>query len=351
MCILDHKKDKSDDFSKIFITYPDLIKKNITDNVKSNNWSSDYLSRNNNVEKYIYETCKSLQIIGVSYLKYQQIKDTSDGYLTSDKGSMIGRNYELEARLSLRRALELFVEIYNFKVIKSNKENEFRLYFLVQNLKAFVVRAKNKKDYCNLSDKFSLQAISEIRKELKLFNITKPFYLKENIDLNKDGDIIHAFESFNNLFKATIPFISSLEKYIIGESYQSYAETSDIIHAHSGGITFNLKKYHVEIEALYSKIYFLSISMLKNLVEIGEKSLDNKIVELIYLFKNDLPKFLQIEKGDVVLVKNSVKARVVDILMSDYGCKKYKVEYIYKKNDWSFGFDEEWFTLKDLRKV
>jgi fumarylacetoacetate (FAA) hydrolase family protein len=46
-----------------------------------------------------------------------------------------------------------------------------------------------------------------------------------------------------------------------------------------------------------------------------------------------------------------IKAEVVEISKSKYGCKKYKVKYDDKRGNWNFTFEREWLMLKELTKI
>ena len=59
-------------FRPIFFQFPTLLKKEISSGVDVDDWGKDYLSKNKNVQKYIYEACESLQIYGISYTKHKK---------------------------------------------------------------------------------------------------------------------------------------------------------------------------------------------------------------------------------------------------------------------------------------
>lgn len=350
------KESQTEDnfFRPIFFQFPTLLKKGISSGINVGDWGKDYLSKHKNIEKYIYEACEALQIYGISYTKHnKELGIYSDEELNNGIGEVVGRNFEIEARLTLRRTQELFIESWHFKEIKSNKENVFRHFFLIKSLKAFYSRENNLKKFCDLSSSFDVKVISEIRQELKNLNISTPFYISNNKDYTKDEDMVRLLKSHSKLFEEAIEKLSDGQKLIFGESYQSYAETSDVIHGYSGGPKFNLKNYHQEINGLYARIAVLASNILKHLALIGENCVgNNDLIGAINELKTDaLPKSFLINIGDDVLVKRQVKAKVIEMSISKYGCKKYKVEYIDKRGDWSWSFEQEWFLLKDLAKL
>jgi len=341
-------------FKPILFEFPNLLKNSISSENQKTDWSKDYLSKNKNIEKYIYEACTALQIFGVSYTKCKkELSIYSDEELNNGIGEVVGRSFEIEARLTLRRTQELFIESWYFKEIINDKKNVFRNFFLIKNLKAFYSRETNLKKFCDLSSSFDIKAISDIRQELQNLNISTPFYISKNKDYQKDEDMVRLLKSHSKLFEEATGKMSDGQKLILGESYQSYAETSDVIHGYSGGPKFNLKNYHQEVDGLYARVVVLASNILKHLAIIGKDCIGNSdLIEAINGLETDnLPKSFLINIGDNVLVKREVKAKVAEISVSKYGCKKYKVEYTDKRGDWSWSFEQEWFLLKDLTRL
>jgi len=143
-------------------------------------------------EKYVFEACEALQIFGISYTKYKkELAIYSDEELNAGAGEIVGRNFEIEARLTLRRATELFLESWCFKETEIDKESILRHYFLIKNLKAFYLRDYNLKEFCDLSSSFDVKVISEIKLEMGKIDIPTPFYINGNKDYRTDKDIIH----------------------------------------------------------------------------------------------------------------------------------------------------------------
>lgn len=117
-------------FNTAFFVFPSLLKKSIIINLNTVDWDRDYLSKEKNTEKYIFEVCEALQILGVSHNKYtRELKQYSNEILNKGTGEIVGRCFEIEARLTLRRSLELFLECWNFKNITKDKEETFRHFF------------------------------------------------------------------------------------------------------------------------------------------------------------------------------------------------------------------------------
>jgi len=114
-----------------------------------------------------------------------------------------------------------------------------------------------------------------------------------------------------------------------------------------------LENVHREIEAIYARIGILSIHILKHLAGIGEKSLDcPEILDALNALQTgDLSEHMKIRVGDLVIVKNEVKAKVVEISVSDFGCEKYKVEFCDKRGEWTFSFDETEYVRSDLQRL
>ncbi len=343
----------NDFFRPILFQFPTLLKDAVSSESKITDWSKDYLSKNSNVEKYIFEACNEILLSGISYLKHnKELNIYSDQELNQGTGEVVGRNFEIEARLALRRLQELFIESWYFKELKNSQENTFRHFFLIKNLKAFYSRENNLKKFCELSSSFDTKVISEIREELNNLNLQTPFYIAKDKDYKKDSDVIYLLKSYVKLFEDATNKISEGQKVSLGESYQVYAETSEVIHGYSGGPKFNLKNYHQETQALYGRVAILASNILKHLVTIGEDAIQDKdLVEAIKGLKTDsLPDAFTLDIGDVVLVKKQIRAKITDISVSKFGCKKYKVEYVDKRGEWSWAFEQEWFLLKDLVK-
>lgn len=352
------RKNKSSDidedfFRPILFLFPNILKESVSANTDVKDWEKDYLSKNKNIEKYIFNACEALQISGISYQKYKrELERYSDEELNQKTGRIVGRNFEVEARLTLRRVLELFVESWHFAEVGSN-ENIFRHLFLIKNLKAFYSRNSSAKEFCDFPLEFDTKAISEIRTELDTLSVQNPFYLVNNKDFKKDGDIKHLLKSFRNLLEEALPKMSDGLRAMVGESYQLYAETSDVIHGFSGGPNFNLRNYHREIMGLYVRSAILASNILKYLVIIGENSINNNdIKNAINGLKTDgLPRSFVLNVGDEVLVLGQIKAEIVEISQSKYKCKKYKVKYDDKSGEWSWSFEREWFVIKELTKL
>ncbi|HED05089.1 MAG TPA: hypothetical protein ENI61_00210, partial [Ignavibacteria bacterium] len=221
-------------FCSLLFLLPNILKENISSRIDIEDWRKDYLSNNKNIEKYIYNACEALQICGISYTKYtKELKRYSDEELNNGAGEIVGRNFEIEARLMLRRILELFVESWHFKEIKKNKEETFRHFFLLRNLKAFYTRKSNAREFCDFDLEFDTNAILEIRKKLTTVSVQNPFYFTNKKDFSRDGDIKHLLKPFRNLLEDAMPKMTDGLREIIGESYQLYAETSDVVHGFS----------------------------------------------------------------------------------------------------------------------
>lgn len=347
-------KIDEDFFRPILFQFPEILKKSISSDIEIEDWGKDYLSKNKNVEKYIHDACEALQISGISYAKYKkELSIYSNNDLNQKTGKVVGKNFEIDARLALRRTLELFIESWHFKEISIEKDKILRHFFLIKNLKAFYSRKSNIEEFYNFTLEFDSKVISEIRAELDSLSIKNVFYLVNNKDFNKDEDVKDLTKSFFKLLKEALPKIPDGQKEMIGGSYQLYAETSEVVHGYSGGPTFNLKNYHQEIEGLYARIAVLSSSILKHLAIIGDTYISNQdIKNAIYGLKTvDLPQNYLFSVGDKVLVLKQIKAEIVEISTSKYGCKKYKVKYSDKRGDWSWAFNREWFLLKDLTKL
>lgn len=341
-------------FRPILFLFPNILKENVSSKTDIDNWKIDYLSKNKNIERYIYGACEALQICGISYTKYRkELRRYSNEELNKGAGEIVGRNFEIEARLMLRRILELFIESFHFEKIKGNQESTFRHFLLLRNLKAFYSRKSNAKEFCDFDLEFDNKAISEIRSELNNISIQGPFYLTNNKDFNKDSDIKQLFKPFRNLLEESMSGMTDGLREMVGESYQMYAETSDVIHGFSGGPNFNLRNYHTEVMALYARSAVLGSNILKYLVAIGENQISNtNIKDAIRGLKTDgLPQNFTFTVGDKVLVLRQIKAEITEISQTKYGCKKYKVKYDDKHGEWSWAFEREWFLLKELSKL
>ena len=313
---------EEDFFRPILFQFPSLLKKSVSSEEDISNWGKDYLSKSKNVEKYIHDACEALQTCGISYIKYKKELGTyPDDELNKKIGRVVGRNFEIEARLALRRTLELLIESWHFKEIKTDKENIFRHFFLIRNLKAFYSRKSNVERFCDFSLEFDTNAISEIRTELNKLSIQNVFYLTNSKDFNKDGDVKKLIRPFYNLLEEAMPKMSDVLKEMVGGSYQLYAETSEVIHGFSGGPNFNLRNYHREVTGLYARSAVLASNILKHLAIIGEGHIsDTNIREAINGLKTDsLPQDFVLDVGDKVLVLGQIKAEIVEVSQSKYG--------------------------------
>lgn len=344
----------NDFFKPIFFEFSDVIKKDISSNLDLSNLKRDYLAKEYNIQKYVFDGCEQLQVIGTSYIKYKrELTRYSNDELNEKIGNVIGRNFEIEARLALRRSMELLIESWYFKEIKENRENILRKFFLIRNLKAFYKRNNNSKTFCNFPLESDIKAIKEIRLELNSLPALDLFYLNPDKNYNDDKDVKDLTVSFRNLLKDALLKMSDGLREIIGSSYQLYPETSEVIHGFSGGPKFNLKNYHNEIIAIYGRTAVLASNILKYLIVIGDGYISNKdiIDEIKGIETDQLPPDYNFNVGDKVLVCGQVKGEIIDISLSDYGCKKYKVKFNDKRGMWDFKFEREYFLLKELTKI
>src|SRR3989344_7662897 len=345
---------EEDFFRPILFQFPNLLKESVSSEEDINNWGKDYLSKNKSVEKYIHDACEALQICGISYTKYKkELVAYSDNELNQKTGKVVGKNFEIEARLALRRMLELFVESWHFKEIVADKERVFRRFFLIKNLKAFHSRKSNVEEFCDFILDFDTKAILEIRTELGSLSVQSVFYLANGKDFKKDGDVKDLTKSFFKLLKEAMPKMPDGQREMVGGSYQLYAETSEVVHGYSGGLTFNLKNYNQEIGGLYARVAVLASNILKHLAIIGDNYVgNNDIKEAINGLKTEsLPQSFLFSVVDKVLVLKQIKAEIVEVSASKYGCKKYKVKYDDKRENWSWSFNREWFLLKEISKL
>jgi len=343
-----------DFFRPILFQFPEVLKNSISTNIDTGEWEKDYLGKNKTVEKYIYDACEALQICGISYTKYKkELGAYSDKELNQKTGKIVGKNFEIEARLALRRTLELFVESWHFKEIATDKEKVLRHFFLIKNLKALHSRKSNIREFCDFILDFDTKAISEIRTELEGLSVQNVFYLTDGKNFKKDGDVKDLMKSFFKLLKEATPKMPDGQREMVGGSYQLYAETSEVVHGYSGGPVFNLINYHQEIEGLYARVAILASNILKHLAIIGDNHIgNNDIKEAIDGLRTDnLPQRLLFDVGDKVLVLRQIKAEIVEVSTSKYGYKKYRVKYDDKRENWSFSFEREWFLLKEISKL
>lgn len=334
----------------ILLEFPQLLKKQLQFDVE--NSKKDYMSRLNNIEKYIYNACEMLQVSGISYNKYiEEISKWQNDQFKDDIGEVIGRNFEIEARLYLRRVMELFIETFNFKLVYiDHREKVIRQYHLIRAFQAYSQKKKLKEKYEELTSLYIQSRIDSLKTELS--SLEDVFYLDSTKKLSKDKDIPRLIMSFESLLKFSLPIMDDMQKELVGNSYQKYASTSNVIHGYSGLMKFSLLDYHQELDALYAQIYLFGIMILKDLVQIGEGVLeDSEILRAILELKSSLSEEFTIELDDIVLVKNQIKAKIVDIKESSYKIKKYKVEYIEKLGDFTLSFPDEWYLLRDLRKI
>ncbi len=345
-------KTFSEFYTNVFGELPQRLKQCAAKNSDVDLWRKDYLSKQTNVQKYVFLACEQLQIIGVSYLKYNRdLTRYTSGELATENGNIVARSFEKEARLCLRRASELFIESWNFQ-LAGDKESILRTYFLIRSLEAFYKRKRNSEKYCNLVRKWDTSVIKEIRDALRDRDLNT-FFLNSNRDPQLDTGMRKLRKGYLDMLDDSIPKMTPRERLAVGESYQLYAETSDVIHGFTGNAEFKLENVHREIESIFARIGILSVHILKCLAGIGEKVLDcpEILTALNSLETGDLSEHMKVNVGDLVLVKNEVKARVVEISVSKFGCEKYRVEFCDKRGEFTFSFEETEYVRSDLRKL
>lgn len=316
----------------------------------------DYLSKEQNVEKYIYEACEQLQTYGVSYGRWKkELSGYSKEDLTKGVGGFVVRSYEREARLTLRRALELFIESWHFSRIDSGLDSEIRHYFLIRNLKAFDKRKDQLDEYCDYTSSWDERVIEQIKNELEQLEDPEKdyFYRQAGKDWRNDSDLRHYTKGFGSLVRSALPNMSEREQKAVGSSYEIYSESSEVIHGYSGGPEFKLDNPNHDLHILYGRVFLLAAPIIKNLATIGRNVLNcPDLIEAIFnLETDDLPDSLKIQKGDWVLVRGQVRAIVSEVNISQYGCEKYTVEYKDKRGDWSLQFDDTELLRHEIEKI
>lgn len=346
-------KEKDSFFALTFFEFPQKLKKCALQDADLKEWKRDYLSKQKNIQKYIFNACEQIQTFGVAYQKYQrELNRYSPQELKGDIGNVVSRSFEREARLTLRRAMELFIESWNFNKT-SNKEESLKDYFLIRALQAFYGRKTNLKEFCDYHKKWDEQVVNEIKNSLNSRNFNSNFYFDPNRNPQNDGDILHLRKSFLKILKDSLKAMTNKERFAIGGSYQLYAETSEIIHAFSGSVEFKLNNIHKELLAIYARVAILAFHILKNLSGIGNEILKcEELLKALDSFEtNEFSNSLDIQKGDLVLVRNEIKAKVIKIEVSGYGCKKYHVEFCDKRGNWNFSFQNNIFLREELQKI
>ncbi len=346
-------KERDSFFSLVFFMFPQKLKKCASQGADIKEWRRDYLSKQKNIQKYIFDACEQIQTFGVTYQKYKrELKRYSSSELQSDIGNVISRSFEKEARLILRRAMELFIESWNFNKV-SNKEESIRYYFLIRALQAFYGRKTNLKEFCDYDKKWDEQVVDEIKNSLIGIALDSNFYFEKSRSPQNDKDILYLRKSFKKILKDSLKQMTEKERFAVGGSYQLYAETSEVIHAFSGSTEFKLIDVHKELTAIYARTAVLAFHILKNLSGIGNGVLVcNELLQALNNFDtNKFSGFLDIQEGDLVLVRNEVKAKVIKVEVSGYGCKKYHVQFCDKRNGWSFGFQDTVFLREELQKL
>jgi hypothetical protein len=329
------------------------IKECATQEIDIKKCERDILSKDNNIRKYIYQACKQIQGFGIGYEKFQKEIGTLDkkGHELTDSEEMVVRQYEKEANLMLRSAIELYIESWNFER-EVNKEDAVRSYYLVKTLQAFFKRNSNSEKYCDYPLNGDIKNITDIRSELKSLPTTFFFY-KKGKDPQKDKDVIHLTKSYTTLLDEALEHMTPRERFALGESYQQYVNTSDSIHGYAGSPIFEIDDVQNFMKVLHGGVYILALYTQKNLTKIGSGVLpcQDLLDTLDGIESDDFNGDLKIDIGDYVLVRRQIKAVVKNVTFSDYGCAKYEVEFHDKRGDTSWSFEETMYLRKDLEKL
>jgi len=115
-----------------------------------------------------------------------------------------------------------------------------RTYFLIRALESFYKRKRNSEKYCNLVRKWDTSVIKEIRDTLKDRSLDV-FFLNPNRDPQLDAGMRKLRKGYLEMLDDSIRKMTPRERLAIGESYQLYAETSDVIHGFTGSAEFKLE--------------------------------------------------------------------------------------------------------------
>jgi len=336
-----------------FFRTPQRIKECAASGIDINKCERDILSKNNNIQKYVYQACKQIQTFGISYQKFlKEIGNLNKkGHELTDSEEMVVRSFEKEANLMLRSAVELYIESWNF-ARESKKEEAIRAYYLVKTLQAFFKRNRNSEKYCDYPQQGDILNIVDIRKELKNLTTTFFFFAKGK-NLQKDKDVIHLTKSYTTLLDEALKHMTPRERFALGESYQQYVNTSDSIHGYAGSPVFEIDDVQEFMKVLYGGVYILAVYTQKNLTKIGSGVLpcQGLLDALDGIESDDFNGDLKIDIGDSVLVKRQIKAVVKNVMFSDYGCARYEVEFNDKRGDASWSFEKTLYLRKDLQKL
>lgn len=342
-----------DPTNPILFWFPEELKKVLSFDVETS--QKDYTYKTKNIERYIYDACQVLQLCGVSYNKYiTDLSRYTDEELKTGAGQMVGINFEIEARLHLRRLMERFVELKNFcEVSQIDREKTIRQYHLLKVLQAYSQKLFNEKEFIAeaIHANYYEERIENIKKELGV--LSSAFYLDTSRSIQRAQDIPYLIKRFNGFLKLSLPLMNDMEKQVMGNSYQQYAETSNVLHSYSGLAKFKSERYHNELKAIYAMIHIISICILKDLAKLAGPLFEEypSIISGISLLKNDLPDFLQISVGDEVVVrKHGVKGRVLEIKESQYKIKIYKLEFVEKIGVLTVAMNRDRYLLGELMK-
>jgi hypothetical protein len=332
---------------------PQQIKECAAKEIDIKKCERDILLKDYNIRKYIYQACKQIQGFGIGYEKFQKEIGALDkkGHELTDSEEMVVRQYEKEANLMLRSAVELYIESWNF-ARETNKEDAVRSYYLVKTLQAFFKRNSNSEKYCDHPLNGDIKNITDIRSELESLPTTFFFYNKGK-DPQKDKDVIRLTKSYTTLLDEALVHMTPRERFALGESYQQYVNTSDSIHGYTGSPVFEIDDVQNFMKVLHGGVYILALYTQKNLTKIGSEVLPCKdlIDALDGIESGDFNGVLKIDVGDCVIVKRQIKASVKKITFTKYGCAKYEVVFEDKRGEWSHSFDEKVYLRKDLQKI
>lgn len=349
-----HRMPSLEDITReAFFRTSQQIKECAIKSVDINKCESDYLSKNHNIEKYIYQACKQIQGFGIAYQKCLKEVGKLDkkGTELTDPEEMVVRSFEREANLMLRSAIELYIESWNF-AREQDKEKSIRTYYLTRVLQAYHKRSKNSEKYCDYPLQGDIKVISEIRNELKTLPNTF-FFFAQGRDPQKDSDVIYLTKSYTKLLDEALKNMTPRERFALGESYQQYVDNSDSIHGYAGSPQFIIEDVQTFLKVLYGKVYILAVYTHKNLTKIGAGVLQcqDLIDALDGIESDDFDGDLKINVGDSVIVRKQIKAIVKNITHTQYGCAKYEVEFNDKRGAWSHSFPETVYLRKDIEKI
>lgn len=305
---------------------------------------------------YLYSVLNEVQKAGIALMRWKELFKEEDNTSDDDQISRVILESILEEQsLWLRKLCEALVSLICFNT--TNENDYYRHFLLLTSLDNYLSDIANLKDFYNCPSKNLEYSIHMFKKQIAeiedKINLNHCWYLQDKRKLSSrkklnPGKIL---SSMRNRMKFALPLCTNGEKVSLGLSYEYYSSTSEDIHFKPYSSKLYINKSLTEIKSTHMGLLILHILLrCQKLLKTVPKGINEQLIRVFK--KNAKPKSLKmlmdtkIEVGDFVLAYGYL-AEVLEVKVSSYGYRCYKVLYLNKRPIPEI--EEDFFPAQNVR--